>query len=69
MTADKYGESGVFAELVTSQDQGASVQTSRHLIAQRFALPIEQVVAIEREGPTNEWAPPVLTVAVDRPVG
>jgi len=47
----------VFAALVASQDQGASVPTSRHLVARRFGLPVEEVERIEREGLDQQWPP------------
>jgi hypothetical protein len=47
----------VFAALVAAQDQGASVATSRHLIARRFAIGVEEVEQIEREGIDQQWPP------------
>ena len=47
----------VFAALVASQDEGASVATSRHLMARRFGLPVETVEQIEREGLDQQWPP------------
>ncbi len=47
----------VFAALVAAQDQGASVATSRHLIARRFGLPVEEVEKIESEGIDQQWPP------------
>jgi hypothetical protein len=47
----------VFAALVAAQDQGASVATSRHLIARRFAIAVEEVERIEREGIDQQWPP------------
>jgi hypothetical protein len=47
----------VFAALVACQDGGASVATSRHLMAKRFGLPVEEVARIEREGLDQGWPP------------
>jgi len=47
----------VFAALVAAQDQGASVQTSRHLMAKRFGVSVEDVERIEREGLDQRWPP------------
>jgi hypothetical protein len=47
----------VFAALVACQDGGASVPTSRHLIARRFGLMVEDVERIEREGLDQGWPP------------
>jgi hypothetical protein len=47
----------VFAALVAAQDQGASVATSRHLIARRFSMPVEEVEKIESEGIDQQWPP------------
>lgn len=47
----------VFAALVAAQDQGASVATSRHLIARRYGLPVEEVAQIESEGIEQQWPP------------
>ena len=46
-----------FLALVTAQDEGNTVKTSRELVARRFGLGEEHVRAIEREGLTNEWPP------------
>jgi hypothetical protein len=47
----------VFAALVAAQDQGASVATSRHLIARRYGMPVEEVTQIESEGIDQQWPP------------
>ena len=47
----------VFAALVAAQDQGASVATSRHLIARRYGMPVEEVAQIESEGIEQQWPP------------
>jgi hypothetical protein len=47
----------VFAALVAAQDGGATVRTSRHLMAKRFGLPVADVERIEREGLDNGWPP------------
>jgi hypothetical protein len=47
----------VFLALVACQDEGASVPTSRHLMAKRFKLPVEDVERIEREGLDQGWPP------------
>jgi hypothetical protein len=47
----------VFAALVAAQDQGASVRVSRHLMARRFEIPVEEVERIEREGLDQQWPP------------
>jgi hypothetical protein len=47
----------IFATIVNSQDQGASVRQSRRLAAARFDVSWEQIVAIEREGLVNGWPP------------
>lgn len=47
----------VFAALVACQDQGASVQTSRHLTARRFKLSVVEVEIIERQGLDHLWPP------------
>ena len=46
-----------FLALVTAQDEGNTVKTSRELVARRFGLEEEHVRAIEREGLTNQWPP------------
>jgi hypothetical protein len=46
-----------FLALVTAQDEGNTVKTSRELIARRFGLREEHVRAIEREGMTHQWPP------------
>jgi hypothetical protein len=47
----------VFAALVAAQDTGASVQTSRHLMARRFGLTVTEVERIERQGIDHQWPP------------
>jgi hypothetical protein len=47
----------IFASLVNSQDNGASVRQSRRLAAAGFDVSWEQVLAIEREGLLNVWPP------------
>jgi hypothetical protein len=47
----------VFAALVESQDGCASVPTSRHLMARRIGLSVEEVGRIEREGLEQQWPP------------
>jgi hypothetical protein len=46
-----------FLALVTAQDEGNTVKTSRELVARRFGLREEHVRAIEREGMANQWPP------------
>jgi hypothetical protein len=46
-----------FLALVSSQDEGNTVKTSRELVARRFGLEVKHVLAIEREGVTNQWPP------------
>jgi hypothetical protein len=47
----------IFAALVLAQDKGASVRTSRALIARRFGVSEELVRTIEREGLDSGWPP------------
>jgi hypothetical protein len=47
----------IFLALVECQDQGIPVARSRSLIAERFAVSVEQVLGIEREGLDNAWPP------------
>ena len=46
-----------FLALVTAQDEGNTVKTSRELVARRFGLREEHVRAIEQEGMANQWPP------------
>jgi hypothetical protein len=46
-----------FLALVSAQDEGNTVKTSRELVGRRFGLREEHVRAIEREGLTNQWPP------------
>ena len=47
----------VFSRLVEVQDGGASVVESRRLIAEQFAISVDDVVTIEREGISSRWPP------------
>ena len=47
----------IFAALVEAQDKGASVRTSRAMIARKFNVPEEEVTVIEREGLDQGWPP------------
>ncbi len=46
-----------FLALVTAQDEGNTVKSSRELVARRFGLRDDYVRAIEREGIANQWPP------------
>ena len=47
----------IFGALVVSQDEGKTVGISRSLIAERFDIGIQVVVAIEQEGLKSQWPP------------
>ena len=47
----------VFAALVEAQDAKITVADSRAAIAARFALSVEDVKSIEREGLKEQWPP------------
>jgi hypothetical protein len=46
-----------FLALVSAQDEGNTVKSSRELVARRFGLREEHVRAIEREGLSTQWPP------------
>lgn len=46
-----------FRQLVERQDRGTPVPQSRYEIESQFSLTADQVIAIEREGSTNNWPP------------
>ncbi len=46
-----------FRQLVERQDRGTPVVQSRSEIENQFSLNSEQVLAIEREGLSNNWPP------------
>ena len=46
-----------FRILVESQDGGAKVSDSRQRVADQFSLDVQEVIAIERFGITNNWPP------------
>lgn len=47
----------VFRQLVERQDSGTPVVQSRAEMESQFSLSPEQVLAIEKEGSTNNWPP------------
>lgn len=47
----------IFAALVAAQDGGLDVDTSRVQVAHRYAITVEDVRAIEREGMKKQWPP------------
>jgi hypothetical protein len=47
----------IFLALVAAQDEGASVEKSRKIIADRFAVSEDQVRRIEEEGLEGDWLP------------
>lgn len=47
----------IFLALVQAQDEGASVRSSRAAMAARFAVSVEDVETIEREGLIRKWPP------------
>jgi hypothetical protein len=47
----------VFLALVQAQDEGTPVRTSRATMAARFALSVQDVETIEREGLMRKWPP------------
>jgi hypothetical protein len=47
----------VFRVLVEAQDAGRGVRDSREFAAGKFALSVERVKEIEREGLDNGWPP------------
>jgi hypothetical protein len=47
----------VFAALVTIQDRGVPVATSRQKVAETFGVSPELVAQVEREGLDKQWPP------------
>lgn len=47
----------IFAALVTAQDGGMEVDPSREQVAHRYAISVEDVRVIEREGLKKQWPP------------
>jgi hypothetical protein len=47
----------VFSALVVAQDRGASVSSSRHMMARRYGLTVVEVEQIERQGLDHQWPP------------
>ena len=47
----------MFAALVEAQDKGASVRTSRAMIARKFEVTEAEVQAMRREGMDQGWPP------------
>jgi hypothetical protein len=47
----------IFLAVVEAQDRGQTVNESREEAARRFAVTVEQVRAIEREGLDENWPP------------
>jgi hypothetical protein len=47
----------IFLALVQTQDEGTPVRTSRATMAARFAVSVEDVETIEREGLMRKWPP------------
>jgi hypothetical protein len=47
----------IFKAVLEAQDAGVGVAQSRLDVAARFAVTVEQVKEIEREGMDHEWPP------------
>jgi hypothetical protein len=47
----------IFAALVAVQDAGAAVVESRHIVASKYDITVEQVREVERKGIDEEWPP------------
>lgn len=47
----------VFLELVQFQDEGMGVAKSRAVSTNKYGLTLEQMIEIETEGRTKNWAP------------
>ena len=46
-----------FHTLVNAQDEGAPVEDSRIHVAEQFRIKVDELLNIEREGITKQWAP------------